>query len=85
VSGDGRRLGNRLKVHRARLGLTQGQLADAVSVSRRTVNSVENNIFIPSTELALRMAEALGVAVEELFFLGPQEGDAKLRAPLNFP
>ncbi|MDB5693665.1 MAG: transcriptional regulator, family [Alphaproteobacteria bacterium] len=74
MSADGRRLGNRLKQHRARLGLTQGQLADAVSVSRRTVNSVENAVFIPSTELALRMAEALGVPVEELFFLGPREG-----------
>jgi putative transcriptional regulator len=69
VSPDGRRLGNRLKQHRARLGLTQGQLADAVSVSRRTVNSVENEVFVPSTELALRMAEVLGVPVEELFFL----------------
>jgi putative transcriptional regulator len=73
VSPDGRRLGNRLKMHRARLGLTQGQLADAVSVSRRTVNSVENEVFIPSTELALRMAEALGVPVEELFFLASAE------------
>jgi len=69
MSPDGRRLGNRLKLHRARLGLTQGQLADAVSVSRRTVNSVENNVFVPSTELALRMAEILGAPVEELFFL----------------
>ena len=73
MSPDGRRLGNRLKLHRARLGLTQGQLADAVSVSRRTVNSVENEVFVPSTELALRMAEVMGVPVEELFFLAPAD------------
>jgi putative transcriptional regulator len=73
MSADGRRLGNRLKQHRARLGLTQGQLADAVSVSRRTVNSVENQVFVPSTELALRMAEVLSAPVEELFFLAAPE------------
>jgi putative transcriptional regulator len=67
------RLGNRLKVHRARAGLTQGQLAEAVAVSRRTINSVENGIFVPSTELALRLGAALGASVEELFFL-PDDG-----------
>jgi len=69
VSAEGRRLRNWLKLHRTRLGLTQAQLADAVAVSRRTINSVENNVFVPSTELALRMAEVLGAPVEELFYL----------------
>jgi putative transcriptional regulator len=63
------RLGNRLKLYRARLSLTQAQLADAVYVSRRTINSVENGVFVPSAELALRLGQALGARVEELFFL----------------
>jgi putative transcriptional regulator len=78
VSGDSGRLGNRLKLYRARAELTQGELADAVAVTRRTINSVENGVFVPSTELALRIAARLGASVEELFFLtGCQEAGAK--------
>ena len=65
----GRRLANTLKEARTRLGLTQAELAARVEVSRKTINTVENGVFIPSTVLALRLAEALGVRVEELFFL----------------
>lgn len=63
------KLANRLKLHRARLDLTQGQLADRVDVSRKTINSVENGVFVPSTVLALKLAGVLGISVEELFFL----------------
>ncbi|MBF5044981.1 helix-turn-helix transcriptional regulator [Aggregicoccus sp. 17bor-14] len=63
------RLDNALKVHRARLGLTQEQLAERVGVTRKTINTVENGHFVPSTVLALRLARALGARVEELFFL----------------
>ena len=60
---------NTLKEHRARLGLTQADLAERVNVSRKTINTVENGVYIPSTVLALRLAHALGVPVETLFRL----------------
>jgi putative transcriptional regulator len=62
-------LDNRLREERARLNLTQAELAELVGVSRKTINTVENGIFIPSTVLALRLAAALGTTVEKLFQL----------------
>jgi len=61
------RLLNSLKEERGRLGLTQAELADRVGVSRKTINTVENGVFVPSTLLALKLAMALGRNVEELF------------------
>ena len=54
---------------RAEHGLTQAELAARVSVSRKTVNTVENGVFVPSTTLALKLAAALGCKVEDLFRL----------------
>ena len=65
-------LGNRLLDLRAERGLTQAALAEAVGVSRKTINTVENGVFIPSTLLALKLARALGRTIEELFFLQDQ-------------
>jgi putative transcriptional regulator len=65
------RLGNRLKDRRVELGLTQAELAERVGVSRKTVNTVENGVFVPSTLLALKLAAALGQSVEQLFFIEP--------------
>ena len=62
-------LRNRLKEMRAEHGLTQAELAARVSVSRKTVNTVENGVFVPSTTLALKLAAALGCKVEDLFRL----------------
>jgi len=62
-------LGNRLRELREAKGLTQAQLADLIGVSRKTVNTVENGVFIPSTVVALKLAGALGCSVEQLFFL----------------
>lgn len=62
-------LGNRIKARRAELGLTQAQLAEAVGVTRKTINTVENRVFVPSTILALKLARALDAEVEALFFL----------------
>ena len=62
-------LQNTIRVERARRGLTQEQLADLVGVTRKTINTVENGRFIPSTVLALKLASALEVPVERLFFL----------------
>jgi putative transcriptional regulator len=64
-----RRLGNRLKEARAARGWTQAELAQAVRVSRKTINTIENQVFVPSTVLALSLARALETTVEQLFFL----------------
>jgi putative transcriptional regulator len=61
------RLANRIKEKRGELGLTQAELAERVGVTRKTVNTVENGVFVPSALLALKLAEALSVPVEELF------------------
>ena len=66
------RLANRLKERRAELGLTQGELAELCTVSRKTINTVENGVFVPSTLLALKLGAALGVTVEWLFWIEDQ-------------
>lgn len=63
------RLRNGLKERRAELGLTQSELADRCGVSRKTINTVENGVFVPSTVLALLLAGVLDRRVEELFWL----------------
>jgi len=60
---------NTLKVQRAKKDLTQEQLAQLVGVTRKTINTVEKGKYIPSTYLALKLAQALEVSVEELFQL----------------
>ena len=67
--GMGEKLANRLKEKRGELGLTQAELAEAVGVTRKTVNTVENGVFVPSALLALKLARALSLPVEELFWL----------------
>lgn len=65
-------LANRLREARERRSWTQAQLAQTIGVSRKTVNTVENGVFVPSTVIALKLAAALGKPVEALFFLvGP--------------
>jgi len=64
-----KKLHNTIKVQRAKLDLTQGQLAELVGVTRKTINTIENGIYVPSTYLALKMSLALNVSVEELFQL----------------
>ncbi|WP_395612506.1 helix-turn-helix transcriptional regulator [Allosphingosinicella sp.] len=62
-------LGNRLREAREAKGWTQAQLAERIGVSRKTINTVENRVFVPSTVVALKLALALGARVETLFFL----------------
>jgi putative transcriptional regulator len=62
-------LHNRLLELRTGRGLTQAALAELVGVSRKTINTVENGVFVPSTVLALKLARALGRTVEEVFSL----------------
>jgi putative transcriptional regulator len=64
-------LSNSLKIHRAMKDLTQEELAEMVSVTRKTINTIENRKYIPSTYLALKLAQALETSVEELFQIDP--------------
>lgn len=60
---------NHLAAFRKKAGLTQAQLAEAAGVSRKTINTIENRIFVPSTLLALKVAQVLNVSVHDLFEL----------------
>lgn len=62
-------LNNTIRVQRAIKNVTQEEVALAVGVTRKTVNTIENAKFVPSTALALRLARYFGVTVEELFQL----------------
>ncbi|MFH2056522.1 MAG: helix-turn-helix transcriptional regulator [bacterium] len=62
-------LKNHLKQHRARLNLTQQQLAEQVEVRRQTIIAIEKGQYVPSALLAFRLAQALGMKVDELFEL----------------
>lgn len=62
-------LGVRLKELRTAAGLTQAELAERVGVSRKTINTVENGVFTPSTLLALKLAAVLKKRVEDVFYL----------------
>ena len=60
---------NTVKVERAILDITQQQLADAIGVSRNTINSIESGRYIPSTVLALKIARYFGKATDSIFQL----------------
>ncbi len=62
-------LSNRLREAREARGWTQADLAARIAVSRKTVNTVENGVFVPSTVIALKLAAAFGEPVESLFTL----------------
>ncbi|MEQ1542393.1 MAG: helix-turn-helix transcriptional regulator [Novosphingobium sp.] len=61
------RLTTRLRELREARGWTQAQLGERIGVSRKTINTVENGIFIPSTLIALKLAAVLETSVETLF------------------
>ena len=58
-----------LKFQRMEQELTQAELGIRIGVSRKTINTIENGVFVPSTILALKLARTFGVAVEDLFQL----------------
>ena len=60
---------NKIKVYRAIKNISQEELAVAIGVTRKTINTVETGKFIPSTVLALKIARYFGVPVEEIFVL----------------
>lgn len=60
---------NNIRVERAIKRISQAELAQAIGVSRQTIFAIENNKFIPSTELALKLSAYFGKTVNELFWL----------------
>ncbi len=60
---------NTVKVERAIKDITQQQLAEAIGVSRNTINSIESGKYIPSTVLALKIARYFGKSAESIFSL----------------
>ena len=60
---------NHIKVERAKMNITQEELAEKVYVTRKTINTIETGKYIPSTTLALRLARFFKIPVEQLFEL----------------
>jgi putative transcriptional regulator len=58
---------NRVKDLRTEIGLSQGQLAEVMGVSRQTINSIEKERYVPSLPLALALARYFDSSVEEVF------------------
>ncbi len=66
---------NRLKVSRVANGdLTQQQLAEKVGCSRQTIHSIEKSKYVPSVELALKIAKELDTDINDIFYLGDKNG-----------
>ena len=63
------KLSNNLEEIRRAAGLTQLELSESAEVSRKSINAIENGIYVPSTVLALKIAKTLKCTVEELFKL----------------
>ncbi len=66
---DHAKLLNRLQELRKQAGLTQEELSNSAEVSRKSINAIENGIYVPSTVLALKIARTLKCKVEDLFRL----------------
>lgn len=64
---------NRIKQHRARLDMTQQDLAEKVGVRRQTILSIEKGMYVPSGMLMFKIARVLGMKVDELFELIEEE------------
>lgn len=64
-----KKLLNNLEELRKSAGLTQKELSESAEVSRKSINAIENGVYVPSTVLALRIAKTLNCSVEDLFKL----------------
>ena len=60
---------NNLEELRKAANLTQQELSESAEVSRKSINAIENGIYVPSTVLALKIAKTLDCSVEALFTL----------------
>ncbi len=65
---------NYLKVERAKLNITQQELADMIHVSRQTINSIEADRYVPSTLLAIKISNVFNTTVNAIFEL--EAGDS---------
>ena len=72
--GAGAVIRNRMKEHRARLGLKQEDLAKLVGVRRETIGNLEKGRYNPSLVLAWNIAKVFGVPIEEVFTVLPEDG-----------
>jgi putative transcriptional regulator len=66
-------MNNKIRIERAIKDITQADLAEAVGVSRQTINAMESNKYVPSAVLAMKIARYFGKNFEEVFML--TEGD----------
>lgn len=66
---DHQKLLNNLAEHRKLAGLTQEELSVQAEVSRKSINAIENGVYVPSTVLALKISKTLNCTVEDLFKL----------------
>ena len=66
---DHKKLLNNLEKLRKSAGLTQQELSESADVSRKSINAIENGIYVPSTVLNLKISRTLGCKVEDLFRL----------------
>jgi putative transcriptional regulator len=64
-----KKLLNNLETLRRSAGLTQQELSESSEVSRKSINAIENGVYVPSTVLALKIARTLECSIEELFRL----------------
>ena len=64
---------NSIKIERARLDMTQQDLADKFAVSRQTINAIEKGKFNPSTVLALKISALFNKSVNDIFELEPED------------
>ena len=60
---------NNLEELRKQAGLTQQELSEMAGVSRKSINAIENGIYVPSTVLALKISKTLQCKVEDIFQL----------------
>ena len=64
-----KKLKNNLEELRKSSGLTQQELSVSAEVSRKSINAIENGVYVPSTVLALKISKTLNCSVEDLFIL----------------
>ena len=60
---------NNLEQYSKKAGLTQQELSNNADVSRKSINAIENGIYVPSTVLALKISKIFNCKVEDLFEL----------------
>ena len=70
-----KKLLNNLEELRKSAGLTQKELSESAEVSRKSINAIENGIYVPSTVLSLKIAKTLNCSVEDLFQLPESKTD----------